>query len=56
MTDNPYVNVLLEVDDWRNEGGHLLASYGGTGKMDGSTLSMVETPLRATCDVHPSTT
>lgn len=35
VADNPYVNVLLEVDDWRNEGespAGLL--YGGTGKMD----------------------
>jgi len=35
VTDNPYANVILEVDDWRNEGespAGLL--YGGTGKMD----------------------
>ena len=35
VTDNPYVQLLLEVDDWRNEGetpAELM--YGGTGKQD----------------------
>ena len=35
VTDNPYVQLLLEVDDWRNDGetpAELM--YGGTGKQD----------------------
>ena len=35
VTDNPYVQVLMEIDDWRNDGetpAELL--YGGTGKQD----------------------
>jgi len=41
VTDNPYVNVILEIDDWRNEGespAGLL--YGGTGKMDYGLYAM----------------
>jgi len=35
VTDNPYVQLLLEIDDWRNDGetpAEML--YGGTGKQD----------------------
>ena len=35
VTDNPYVQLLMEIDDWRNDGetpAELL--YGGTGKQD----------------------
>ena len=35
VTDNPYIQLLMEVDDWRNDGetpAELL--YGGTGKQD----------------------
>ena len=41
VTDNPYVELLLEIDDWRNEGqtpAELL--YGGTGKQDYGLYAM----------------
>lgn len=41
VTDNPYVQLLMEVDDWRNDGetpAQLL--YGGTGKQDYGLYAM----------------
>jgi hypothetical protein len=41
VTDNPYVQLLMEVDDWRNDGetpAELL--YGGTGKQDYGLYAM----------------
>jgi len=41
VTDNPYAQLLLEVDDWRNDGetaAELL--YGGTGKQDYGLYAM----------------
>ncbi len=41
VTDNPYAQLLLEIDDWRNEGetaAELL--YGGTGRQDYGLYAM----------------
>ena len=41
VTDNPYAQLLLELDDWRNDGetaAELL--YGGTGKQDYGLYAM----------------
>jgi hypothetical protein len=41
VTDNPYVQLLMEIDDWRNDGetpAELL--YGGTGKQDYGLYAM----------------
>lgn len=41
VTDNPYAQLVLEIDDWRNEGetaAELL--YGGTGKQDYGLYAM----------------
>lgn len=41
VTDNPYAQLLLEIDDWRNDGetaAELL--YGGTGKQDYGLYAM----------------
>lgn len=41
VTDNPYIQLLMEVDDWRNDGetpAELL--YGGTGKQDYGLYAM----------------
>ena len=41
VTDNPYIQLLMEIDDWRNDGetpAELL--YGGTGKQDYGLYAM----------------
>lgn len=47
VTDNPYVQLILEVDDWRNEGETAAElAYGGTGKQDYGLYALDGTPAK----------
>ena len=47
VTDNPYVQLILEVDDWRNEGETAAElAYGGTGKQDYGLYALDGSPAK----------